>query len=102
MSLKVVPFLAILMRNILKLFPLSFCQYVSTIPEKKNCMLPAFEKSTFLRVCTEKMMDYQYRENGTRTIYSNYYQMRAYAECSPNQSTKLYVIDLSIEKSTKL
>ena len=49
-------------------------------------MLPTFEKSTFVRVCTEKMMDYQYRENGARNIYSNYNQMRAYVECSPNQS----------------
>ena len=28
--------------------------------------------------------------------------MRAYVECSPNQSKKLYLIDLSIEQSTKL
>ena len=35
-------------KHILKLFPLSPCQYVSTIPEK-NCMLPTFEKSTFCR-----------------------------------------------------
>ena len=31
-------------------------------------------------------MDRQYRENGVRNIYSNYNQMRAYIECSPNQS----------------
>ena len=30
-------------------------------------------------------MDYQYRENGERNIYSNYSQLRAYVECSPNQ-----------------
>ena len=47
-------------------------------------------------------MDYQYRENGARNIYSNCNQMRAYAECSPNQSNELYLIDLSIEQSTKL
>ena len=35
-------------------------------------------------------MDYQYiRENGARNIYSNCNQMRAYVECSPNQSKKL-------------
>ena len=39
----------------------------------------------FLRACMEKMMDHQYKENGARNIYSNYNQMRAYAECSPNQ-----------------
>ena len=33
-------------------------------------------------------MGHQYRENGARNIYSNYYQMRAYFECSPNQSKK--------------
>ena len=31
-------------------------------------------------------MDHQYRKNGARNIYSNYNQMRAYVECSPNQS----------------
>ena len=33
-------------------------------------------------------MDSQYRENSARNIYSNYNQMRAYVECSPNQSKK--------------
>ena len=47
-------------------------------------------------------MDHQYRENGARNIYSNYNQMRAYAECSPNQSKKLYLIDFSIEQSMEL
>ena len=41
-------------------------------------------------------MDHQYRENGVRNMYSNYDQMRAYVECSPHQSKKLYLIDLSI------
>ena len=49
-------------------------------------MLPTFENRHFVRVCTEKMMDYQYRENGARNIYSNYNQVRASVECSPNQS----------------
>ena len=31
-------------------------------------------------------MDRQYRENGARNVYSNYNQMRADVECSPNQS----------------
>ena len=43
----------------------------------------------FIRVCTEKRMDHQHRENGTRNIYSNYNQMRAYVECFPNQSKKI-------------
>ena len=29
-------------------------------------------------------MDHQYRENGARNIYSDYKQMRAYVEYSPN------------------
>ena len=47
-------------------------------------------------------MDYQYRENDARNIYSDYNQMRAYVECSPNQLKKVYLINLSIEQSTKL
>ena len=43
-------------------------------------------------------MEHQYRENGAKNIYSNYNQMRAYAECSPDQSKKLFLIDLSIEQ----
>ena len=31
-------------------------------------------------------MDHQYRKNGARNIYSNYNQMSAYVECSPDQS----------------
>ena len=46
-------------------------------------------------------MDHQYRENGARNLYSNYNQMRAYVEFSPSQSKNLYLIDLSIEQSTK-
>ena len=36
-------------------------------------------------------MDHQYRENGARNIYSNYNEMRAFVECSPNQS-KNYIL----------
>ena len=35
-------------KHILKLFPLSSCQYVSTIPEK-HCMLPTFQKWRFCK-----------------------------------------------------
>ena len=31
-------------------------------------------------------MDRQYRENSDEKIYSNHNRMRAYVECSPNQS----------------
>ena len=44
-------------------------------------------------------MDHQYGNHGTRNIYSNYNQMRVYAEYSPNQPKELYLIDLSIEES---
>ena len=30
-------------------------------------------------------MDYQYRENGARNIYSDYNQMSTYVGCSPDQ-----------------
>ena len=33
-------------------------------------------------------MDHQFRENGARNIHSNYDKMRAYVECSTNQSEK--------------
>ena len=102
LQLKEVPLLAILTRNISSnFFPLVLVN-MSVQFLKKNCMLPTFENRHFVRVCTEKTMDHQYRENGARNIYSNYNQMRAYVECSPNQSKKLYLIDISIEQSTKL
>ena len=47
-------------------------------------------------------MDHQYGKNDVGNRYSNYNQMRAYVECSPNQSKKLYLIDHSIEQSTKV
>ena len=81
----------------LKLSPLSSCQYVSTIPEKTACYRP-FKNGHFVRACMEKMMHNQYKENGVRNIYSNYNQMGAYVECSPNQFKKLYLIDLSSTK----
>ena len=100
---KEVPSLAILKRNIYSnLSQLSSCQYVSTIPEKKTACYRPLKNRHFVGVCTQKMMDRQYRENNVRNLYSNYNQMRAYVECSPNQSKKLYLIDLSIEQSPKL
>ena len=74
-------------KHILKLSPLSSCQYVSTIPEKTACYQP-LKNRHFVRVCTEKMMDHQYRENGAKNIYSNHNQMRAYVVCPKNQSKK--------------
>ena len=47
-------------------------------------------------------MDHQYRENGAENISSKYNQMRAYVEYFQTNEKKLYVIDLSIEQSTKL
>ena len=34
-------------------------------------------------------MDHQYGEKGARNIYSDYDQMRAYAECFPSQPKKI-------------
>ena len=61
-------------------------------------MLPTFEKWTFY----QGLYGENDGENGAGNIYSNYDQMRAYVECFPNQPKKLYVIDFSIEQSTKL
>ena len=64
-ALKEVPLLAILTRNITSnFFSLSSCQHVSTIPEKYRML----KNRHFVRVCTEKMMDRQYRETA-REIY---------------------------------
>ena len=91
---KEVPLLAILTRDISSNFPLSSCQYVSTIPEK-NCMLPTSLKNRhFVGVCTEKMINHQYREHGSRNTYSSYNQMTVFVKCSLDQSKKL-----SIEQS---
>ena len=75
-------------KHVLKLFPLSSCQYVRTIPEKKPACYRPFKNGHFERVRAEKMMDHQYRENGARNIYSNHNQVRAYVECSPDPSKK--------------
>ena len=48
-------------------------------------MLLTFKNRHFVGVCTEKLMDRQYKENGAKNIYSNYNQMRAYVEWSPDQ-----------------
>ena len=88
-------------KHILKLYSLSSCQYVSTVSEKKTACYRPLKNGHFIRVCTERTMDYQYGGKGARNIYSNYNQMRAYVECFPNQP-KTYLIDLSIEQSTKL
>ena len=53
---------------------------------KKTACYRPLKNRHFVGVCTEKMMDRKYRENSARNIYSNYNQMRAYVECSPNQS----------------
>ena len=84
----------------LKPFPLSSCQYVITILGKK--MNVTDKNGHFVRACMEKMMDHQHKKNSTRNKYSNYNQMRAYyVECSPKINKKSYLIDLSIEQSTK-
>ena len=82
---KEVPLLSISTRNIYLNFSpefLSICEYNSW--KKTACHRP-FKNRHFVRACTEKMMDLQYKENGARNIYSNYNQVRAYVECSPNQ-----------------
>ena len=46
-------------------------------------------------------MDHQHRENSARNIYSSYNQMRVHVKCSPNQSKKLYLIDLPSSNQQK-
>ena len=62
---------------------------------KKSAYYRPFKNGQFVRVCTEKMIDHLYRENGARNIYSNYIQMKTYFECYPSQSKKIYLIDIS-------
>ena len=90
--LKEVPLLAILTRNITQNFSpefLSICEYNS---EKKTACYRPFKNGHFVRACMEKMMDHQYKENGARNMYSNYNQIRAFVECSPNKSKKNYTL----------
>ena len=61
---------------------------MNTIAEKAARYRP-LKNRHFVRVCAEKIMDHQYRVNGARNIYLNYNQMRAYVECSHNQSKKI-------------
>ena len=82
---KEIPLLAILTRNIYSNFSpefLSICEYNSG---KKPAYYRPFKNEHFVRAGMEKMMDHQCKENGARNIYSNYNQMRACVECSPNQ-----------------
>ena len=100
--LKEVPLFAILTRNISSNFsPWVLVNMWVQFLKKTACYRP-FKSGHSVRVCTEKVMDHQYRENGARNMCSNYNQMRAYVECSPNQLKKLYLIDLSVEQSAKL
>ena len=64
-------------------------------------MLPTFQTWTFLRVCTEKMIDHQYRENDGRSINPNCSQIKAYCAVQVNEK-KLYLIDNFIEQLAKL
>ena len=97
--LKEVPWLSILTRNISSNF---FHWVLVNMWVKKTACYRPLKNRHFIRVCTERMMDHQYGENGGRNMYSNYNQMRAYVKCSPNQSKILCLIDLYIEQSTKL
>ena len=101
-KLKEVPYLLFWRETYPQTFSLEFLSIWSTIPEKKTACYRPLKNRHFVGVCTEKMTDHQYRENSARNIYSNYNQMRTYVECSSNQLKKLYLIDLSIEQSTKL
>ena len=83
-------------------FSAEFLSYLSKIPEEKTACHRPLKNQHFVGVCTDKMMDRRLRETSAINIYSNCNQMRPYVECSPNQSKKLYLIDLSIEQSPNL
>ena len=55
---------------ILKLFSLSSCQYVRTVPKKETTCYRPFKNRHFIRVCKEKIMDHQYR----KTVRETYIQ----------------------------
>ena len=85
-AVKEVPLLAILTRNTSSnFFPWVLVNMWVQFLKKLHCYRPVVN-GHFITVCTERMMDHQYGENGTRNIYSNNNQMRAYVECSQNQS----------------
>ena len=42
-----------------------------------------------VRLCTEKMINRHFGENGATNIYSNYNQMKASCECYSNQLKKI-------------
>ena len=77
-------------KHILKLFPLSSCQYMRTVPEK-NCMIQIFQKLAFCKGLYCENDGPSIQGSGARNIQSNCNQMRAYAECYPNQSKTLYI-----------
>ena len=88
---------AVLTRNILRFFSPEFLSIREYNSDKKTACYRPLITGHFVRVFTEKTMGHQYRDNGARNMYSNYNQMRAYVECSPNQSKNLYLIEISIE-----
>ena len=59
---------------------------MSTISEKKNCMLPTFQNWTFCKDLYGVNDELSIWGNGARNIQLNYNQMRAYVEYSPDQS----------------
>ena len=76
--LKVVYLFAVLTRSTFSnffLMLLSIKEYNSR--EKPVCYEP-FKNRQFVKVCTEKIIDYQFRENGARNIYSDCNQMKVY------------------------
>ena len=95
-SAKEVPLIAILTRNIYwNFFPWVLINMWVQFLEKTAYYQP-FKKGHFVRACTEKMMDHQYKVNSARNIYSNYNQTRALCWMLSKSIKKLYLIDPSI------
>ena len=67
--------------------------WVQLMKKKTACYRP-FKNRHFVRVCTEKMMEHQCKvsRKDVRNTCSKYSQVKAYVDCSPDQSRKTYTL----------
>ena len=72
-------------------FPWVLVNRSAQFTKKKLEWYRPFRNRQFVRVCTKKMIDHQYRENRSKNINPNYDQMKAYCEYYPNQP-KNYIL----------
>ena len=77
-----------------------FSSVLSIVMKKHTCYQP-FRTRHFVRVCTEKTVDHQYRENGVRNIFKGSSDESLLWMLSKSIKT-LFVIYNSIEQFAKL